>query len=187
MHATCAIAHRFVLGGLCVALLSWAGCGSEPKDAAPVAADAPATATEVVAPVGDDRGRTPWVVNIEELTVNNADFRSARWTGQFLQMTVMSLAPSEEVGLEQHDDIDQFLRIEQGQARVVMGRSQDAMTFDEQVEDDWAIFVPAGYWHNVINTGDTALKLYSIYAPPEHRPGTVHATAADSAADHHHD
>lgn len=175
------------IGGSVVAVLLAAGCASEPRTESPADASAPAPATEVVAPVGDDRGRTPWVVNIDELTVNNADFRSVRWTGQFLQMTVMSLAPGEEIGLEQHDDIDQFLRIEQGRARVVMGRSQEAMTFDEQAEDDWAIFVPAGYWHNVINTGDVALKLYSIYAPPEHRPGTVHATAADSAADHHHD
>ncbi len=177
--------RRAMLVGLCVAGLSWAGCAGEPRQEVPAGEAAAAPEAEVVAPVGDDRGRTPWVVDIEELTLGNPHFRSARWTGQFLQMTVMSLAPGEEVGLERHDEIDQFLRIEQGTARVVMGQARDALTFDQEVGDDWAILVPAGYWHNVINTGDVPLKLYSIYTPPEHRPGTVHATAADSAADHH--
>jgi mannose-6-phosphate isomerase-like protein (cupin superfamily) len=99
---------------------------------------------------------------------------------------LMSLKPGEEIGLELHDDIDQFIRIEQGQGRVVMGKSRAALTFDKEVEGDWAILIPAGYWHNVINTGDVDLKLYSIYAPPEHPAGTVHATFADSEADHHH-
>jgi mannose-6-phosphate isomerase-like protein (cupin superfamily) len=141
-----------------------------------------------VAPVGEDRGREPWVIHIEEITVANREFRIARWTGAYLQMTLMSLEPGQEIGLELHDDIDQFIRIEQGRGRVVMGRSRDALTFEREVEDDWAILIPAGYWHNVINTGDTALKLYSIYAPPEHPAGTVHSTAeeAEAAHDHHH-
>jgi mannose-6-phosphate isomerase-like protein (cupin superfamily) len=154
------------------ALLGLAGCSS--------------TGSNKVAPVGQDMGRTPWVVNIEEITLANTQFRIARWTGQYLQMTLMSLKPGEEIGLELHKDIDQFIRIEQGNGRLVMGRSKDAMTFERAVEDDWVIFIPAGYWHNLINTGELDLKLYSIYAPPEHRPGVVHATFADSEADHHH-
>jgi mannose-6-phosphate isomerase-like protein (cupin superfamily) len=155
------------------ALLGLAGCSS--------------TGSNAVAPIGQDMGRTPWVVNIEEITLANTQFRVARWTGEHLQMTLMSLKPGEEIGLEQHNDIDQFIRIEQGNGRVLMGRSKDGMTFERTVEDDWVIFIPAGYWHNVINTGELDLKLYSIYAPPEHRPGVVHGTSADSEADHHHD
>jgi mannose-6-phosphate isomerase-like protein (cupin superfamily) len=167
--------RSILLCGVCVALLSWTGC-SNGSNGEPI----------VTAPTGDDMGRTPWVVDIEEITVENTDFRIARWTGEYLQMTLMSLKPGEEIGLELHGDIDQFIRIEQGQGRVVMGKSRAALTFDEEVKGDWAILIPAGYWHNVINTGDVDLKLYSIYAPPEHPAGTVHATFADSEADHHH-
>ena len=167
--------RSILLCGVCVAVLSWTGC-SNGSSGEPI----------VTAPTGDDMGRTPWVVDIEEITVENTDFRIARWTGEYLQMTLMSLKPGEEIGLELHDDIDQFIRIEQGQGRVVMGKSRAALTFDKEVEGDWAILIPAGYWHNVINTGDVDLKLYSLYAPPEHPAGTVHATFADSEADHHH-
>lgn len=136
-----------------------------------------------------DMGGEPFVVDIEELTKTNDDFRVAKWTGTNLQMTVMSIKPGGEVGLEVHGDIDQFLRIEDGEAKVLMGDSKDSLDFEESVEDDYAVFVPAGKWHNIINTGDSDLKIYSIYAPGEHPKGTVHKTYEDAMAaeaEHHH-
>jgi mannose-6-phosphate isomerase-like protein (cupin superfamily) len=95
-------------------------------------------------------------------------------------MTVMSIPPGHDIGLEVHEDHDQFLRVEAGRARVQMGPRKDALTYDREVEDDWAIIVPAGSWHNVTNIGGEALKVYSLYAPPEHPHGTVHATKQEA-------
>ncbi len=136
--------------------------------------------------VKKDNGKQPWVVDIENLTVKNENFRSSHWTGRNLQMTVMSLKPGEEIGLEKHDKNDQFIRVEKGNARVVMGVSKDKMTFDKKVSDDWAIFIPAGFWHNIINEGDKPLKVYVIYAHPEHPAGTLHRTFKESEAAHGH-
>ncbi|MBP9812976.1 cupin domain-containing protein [Candidatus Saccharibacteria bacterium] len=136
-----------------------------------------------------DEGGKPYVVDIEDLTVSNTDFRVAKWTGTNLQMTVMSIKPGGEVGLEVHNDIDQFLRVEDGEAKVLMGDTEDNLDFEATVADDFAIFVPAGKWHNIINTGDDDLKIYSIYAPGEHPKGTVHKTydeAMAAEAEHHH-
>lgn len=136
-----------------------------------------------------DYGPKPYVVNIEELTTSNDLFRVAKWTGTRMQMTVMAIPVGGEVGLEAHDNIDQFLRIEAGKARVVMGESQDNLDQEWEAEDDFAIFVPAGTWHNILNIGDEPLKLYSIYAEPEHEHGTVHETyeeAMEAEAEHHH-
>ncbi len=129
-----------------------------------------------------------WSGNIEEATTGNATFRTVLFTGKRMQLTVMSIGPGEEIGLEIHDDTDQFLRVEAGSARVVMGTSKDKLDEVHELADDWAVIVPAGTWHNVINTGKTALKLYSIYTPPEHPPGTVHKTKAeaDAAEAEHH-
>lgn len=135
---------------------------------------------------GKDYGKEPWVVDIEDATVKNKNFRTAMWTGRNLQMTVMSIKPGGEIGLEKHDSNDQFIRVEKGHARVVMGESSDKMTFDKKVSDDWAIFIPAGFWHNIINAGKTPLKVYVIYAPPEHAAGTIHKTFEESEADHDH-
>jgi mannose-6-phosphate isomerase-like protein (cupin superfamily) len=136
--------------------------------------------------IAKDYGKQPWVVNIDELTVKNENFRTTKWTGQNLQMTVMSVKPGGEIGLEKHDTGDQFIRIEEGTARVVMGISKDKMTFDKKVSSDWAIFIPSGYWHNIINTGNKPLKVYVIYAPPEHPSGTLHKTFEESEAAHNH-
>ncbi|MEM3421865.1 MAG: cupin domain-containing protein [Candidatus Hadarchaeum sp.] len=133
-----------------------------------------------------DYGKQPWVVNLEDLTVKNEHFRVAKWTGRNLQMTVMSLKAGEEIGLEKHDKGDQFIRVEQGIARVVMGRSKNKMTFDKKVSDGWAIFIPRGFWHNVVNEGDGPLKVYVIYAPPEHPTGTLHKAFKESQAAHGH-
>jgi len=97
----------------------------------------------------------------------------------------MSIPVGESIGLEVHPNVDQFLRIEDGQGLVQMGVSRDHLTFRQPVFDDSAIFIPAGTWHNVTNTGHQPLKLYSIYAPPNHPHGTVHQTkAAAEAAEH---
>lgn len=130
-----------------------------------------------------DYGPEPFVVNINEATKQNNTYRStALWTGNHLQVTLMSLNVGEDIGLEIHPNVDQFLRIEQGQGIVQMGKSKDNLNFERKVYDDSAIMIPAGTWHNVINIGNIPLKLYSIYAPPQHPRGTVHVTKADAMA-----
>ncbi|WP_398293203.1 cupin domain-containing protein [Sporosarcina aquimarina] len=126
-----------------------------------------------------DYGRKPFVVNIEEAAKQNDYFRTTLWTGSNLQVTLMNLNPGESVGLEIHPDVDQFLRLEQGTGLVQMGSSKDYLSYQRVVSDDYAIVVPAGIWHNLTNTGEIPLKLYSIYAPPEHPFGTIHRTKAD--------
>lgn len=126
-----------------------------------------------------DHGPHPYVIDIEEATVSNETYRTTLWTGKNLQLTVMAIAPGDDIGLEVHEDHDQFLRIEDGRGRVQMGPAKDDLSFEQIAEDDDAIFIPAGSWHNVTNVGDSPLKLYSIYAPPEHEHGTVHPTKAD--------
>lgn len=134
--------------------------------------------------------KEPYVVDLEKLTTENTNFRTAEWTGAFLQMTTMSIEVGGEVGFEIHKDTDQFLRIEAGTAKVVMGTDKDNLDFEKEAKDDDAIFIPSGYWHNILNTGSEPLKLYSIYAPPHHPLGTVHETydiAMKAEEDEHHD
>jgi mannose-6-phosphate isomerase-like protein (cupin superfamily) len=134
-----------------------------------------------------DYGPRPLVINIEKATKQNNTFRTALWTGTHLQVTLMSINVGEEIGAEVHPELDQFLRIEQGQGLAKMGSQRDNLNMQANVTDDDAILVPAGTWHNLINTGNMPLKLYSIYAPPQHPRGTVHRTRADAmAAEHHH-
>jgi mannose-6-phosphate isomerase-like protein (cupin superfamily) len=123
-----------------------------------------------------------WVGDIEKATLENDTFRTALFTGEHTQLTVMRLAPGEDIGREAHDGIDQFLRIEQGTGRVELGTTEEQIDEAHDVEDDWAIIIPAGVWHNVVNTGDGELKLYSLYSPPEHPDGTVHRTKAEAEA-----
>ena len=122
---------------------------------------------------------TGWVGNVEEATIENTNFRTVLFTGANIQLTVMRLGPGEEIGVEMHDHLDQFLRIERGSGRVTFGPSADRIEETHDVEDDWAVIVPGGVWHNVINTGTDDLKLYALYAPPEHTADTVHRTKAD--------
>lgn len=133
-----------------------------------------------------DEGPNPYVVDIEAATLENDRYRTTLWTGSNLQMTVMSIDPGHDIGLEVHEHGDQFLRVEQGRARVQMGPAEDDLSFDREVGDDWVILVPAGTWHNVTNIGDEPLKVYALYAPPEHAHGTVHATKEEADADEHH-
>ena len=126
-----------------------------------------------------------WIGNVEQATLDNDTFRTVLFTGEHTQLTVMRLGPGEDIGREAHPHLDQFLRIEQGTGRAELGRSEDAVDETHEVEDDWAIIVPAGVWHNVVNTGDGELKLYSLYSPPEHPDGTVHRTKEDAEAAEH--
>ncbi len=129
-----------------------------------------------------DYGRQPFTVNINEVSKQNNTFRTALWTGTHLQVTLMSIDVGGDIGLEIHPNVDQFLRIEQGHGVVRMGKRRNQLNFVRNVRDDTAIIVPAGTWHNVINTGNIPLKLYSIYAPPNHPFGTVHTTKAEAMA-----
>ena len=131
-----------------------------------------------------DHGPNPYVVNIEEATLENSNYRTTLWTGPHMQLTVMSIKPGDDIGLEVHEDHDQFLRIEAGKGRVQMGPAKDQLDFEREVGDDWVVLVPAGSWHNITNIGDEDLKVYSLYAPPEHAHGTVHPTKADDHPDH---
>jgi mannose-6-phosphate isomerase-like protein (cupin superfamily) len=119
-----------------------------------------------------------FVENIEKLTTGNTDYRRVLYTGRQLQLVLMTLQPGEEIGEEVHEDHDQFLRIEEGRGEVRI----DGKT--TPIEDDWAIVVPAGARHNVVNTGSGPLKLYTLYGPPEHRDGLVEATKADEVEEH---
>ena len=119
-----------------------------------------------------------YVINIEKATLENNNFRRVLNTAENSQLVVMSLLPGEDIGSEVHD-LDQFIRIESGQGKVVLDGKE------HKIEDDWAVVIPAGVEHNVINTSDSdKMKLYSIYSPPEHADGTVHPTKADDTHDH---
>lgn len=116
--------------------------------------------------------------NIEQQTIENDDFRSVLYTGHNLQLVLMTLPPGCDIGEEVHEDRDQFFRIEQGSGVVKIDG------IDNRVEDDFAVIVPAGARHNVINTGGGPLRLYTIYGPPEHVDGLVEATKAEAEATH---
>lgn len=118
---------------------------------------------------------TGFVENIEKLTAVNDNFRQVLFTGIHQQLVIMSLLPNEDIGLEVHGTIDQFFRIEKGQAKVIIAGEE------HNVQDGDAFIVPAGTEHNVINTSATEpLKLYTIYSPPNHKDGTIHKTKAAS-------
>ncbi len=130
-----------------------------------------------------DIGPEPQSFDLEKATVENACYRAVAWSGKYLQLTLMSIPVGEDIGLEAHPETDQFLRLDAGRGRVQMGRTKDRLDFDREVEDGWAIFVPAGTWHNVTNVGGETLQLYAVYAPVHHAPGKIHATAADAERD----
>jgi mannose-6-phosphate isomerase-like protein (cupin superfamily) len=127
----------------------------------------------------------PWVGDIEQETLDNDTFRTVVFTGEYTQLTVMSIEPGDDIGGEVHDGHDQFIRIESGAARVELGGREGAPAQVQEVGDDWAVIVPAGTWHNVVNIGTEPLKVYSLYSPPEHPDGTVHRTKADAEAAEH--
>lgn len=131
----------------------------------------------------EDYGPAPTIVNIENATLMNDTFRTALWTGKHLQLTLMSIPVGEDIGLEVHPNVDQFLRIEQGKGLTQLGNRKDNLYYEKQVGPNDAVIVPAGTWHNIKNIGKEPLKLYTIYAPPDHPRGTVHRTKADAIAE----
>lgn len=130
-----------------------------------------------------DIGPNPNAFDIESATRDNSNYRTVAWTGKYLQVTLMSIPVGQSIGLEAHPDTDQFLRVDEGQGRCVMGPDRDRLDFQREVSDGWAIQVPAGTWHDVINTGDRPLKVYAIYAPVHHAPGLVQQSSSDAARD----
>jgi mannose-6-phosphate isomerase-like protein (cupin superfamily) len=119
--------------------------------------------------------------NIEELTLNNNDFRRVLYTGEHIQLVLMSLKPGEEIGTEVHDDKDQFFRFESGTGEVLINDKSNP------VEDGIAVIVPAGAKHNVRNTGDDLLTMYTLYGPPDHKDKTVHKTKDQAEKDEEND
>lgn len=127
-----------------------------------------------------DYGGEPLIINIDKAAKANQNFRTALWTGGHLQVTLMSIPSGGDIGLEIHPHLDQFLRIESGCGLVMMGETKNALNYRQKVNGDYAVIVPAGKWHNIVNTGRTPLKIYSVYAPTQHPFGTVHRTKADA-------
>lgn len=127
-----------------------------------------------------DYGPEPFVTDIDINTRRNTNYRTALWTGQHLQLTLMSIPVGGEIGLEVHPDTDQFLRIESGHATVMMGPNKNLLNFRQQVYSGYGVFVTAGTWHNIINLGRCPLKIYTLYAPPHHPHGTVQMTKASA-------
>jgi mannose-6-phosphate isomerase-like protein (cupin superfamily) len=118
-----------------------------------------------------------YIVNIEKETLENTNYRKVLYTSKNSQLVVMNIQPGDEIGSEVHE-LDQFIRIESGQAKAILDGVEHVM------EDDYAVMIPAGTDHNIINTGETELKLYSVYSPPEHKDGTIHYTKQDEVEEH---
>lgn len=122
--------------------------------------------------------------NIDERTEENSYFREVLFTGPHSQLVVMSLKPGEDIGRETHPNTDQFIRIEEGTGRAIIGEDE------YELADGSAVVIPAGAEHNVINTSQNEdLKLYTVYTPPEHPDGTIHRTKSEAEAyerEHHH-
>ncbi len=115
-----------------------------------------------------------YIDNIEEKTLDNTYFRHVLFTGKNMQLVVMALKPGEDIGEEVHEHVDQFFRIEQGEAKVIIDDQEDVL------KEDMVAIVPAGSKHNVINTSNVDLKLYTIYAPPNHPDGTINKDKAEA-------
>ena len=127
-----------------------------------------------------DYGCEPFVFNIDHAACMNENFRTVLWTGRDMQLTLMSIPVHVDIGVEMHEDIDQFIRVESGRAKVYMGSCRDDLQEVGHVDGNYAILIPAGTWHNIVNVGVRPLKLYSLYAPPRHSTGTVHRTKAEA-------
>ena len=132
-----------------------------------------------------DYGSEPFIFNINHATNMNQNFRTTLWTGEDMQLTLMSIPVRGDIGVEIHPDVDQFIRIESGYGKVYMGDRQNAMREVGNVNENYAILIPAGTWHNIVNIGSRPLKAYSLYAPPQHPFGTVHKTKADAEHEEH--
>ena len=131
----------------------------------------------------EDIGPRAQSFNLEQATRENDNYRAVAWSGRYLQLTLMSIPVGGDIGLEVHPETDQFLRLDAGRGRAQTGPSKDQVTFDKEVSDGWCVLIPAGTWHNVTNIGDEPMQVYSIYAPAHHKPGKIHKTASEAAAD----
>ena len=120
------------------------------------------------------------ILNIKNVAGSNGYYRKEIWTGEHLQLTVMSIPIGGEVGLELHNENDQFIGVEYGIASVYMGETKQGVRFVGNVNPEYVVIVPAGTWHNIINEGNYPLKIYSVYAPPHHPKGTIHKTKFES-------
>ena len=132
-----------------------------------------------------DYGCEPFIFNIDHATKMNRNFRTTLWTGKHLQLTLMSIPVRGDIGEEMHPNVDQFIRIECGRAKVYMGSCRSDLHEVGCVDANYALLIPAGTWHNIINIGNSPLKLYSLYAPPQHSPGTVHRTKEEAEHEDH--
>jgi len=122
-----------------------------------------------------------FVSDIEKDTLENSNFRKVLYTGKYSQLVLMALKPNEDIGLEVHDTVDQFFRIEKGTGKVII------MGVEHEIGDGTAIIIPAGTEHNIINTSATdELKLYTVYSPANHKDGTIHVTKAEAEANEEH-
>lgn len=130
-----------------------------------------------------DYGPQPCVCNIYKAVMQNCNYRTALWTGSHLQFTLMSIEVGGNIGLEMHSDLDQVIRIEEGYGLVKMGSDKENLNYQKEVDGNYAIIIPAGTWHNLINTGSRPLKLYCIYTPPAYPYGTVHETKETPESD----
>nr|MDD6335763.1 cupin domain-containing protein [bacterium] len=129
-----------------------------------------------------DYGPQPLVIHMAHAARLNTNYRTAVWTGSHLQVTLMSIPVGGDIGLEVHPHLDQFIRIESGCALVKMGSSRENLPCCKRANGNDAVIIPAGTWHNMINIGNVPLKLYSVYAPPQHPFGTKHQTKAIAEA-----
>jgi len=134
----------------------------------------------------NDFGPMPYATNMNQVATHNNNYRTTIWTGKYLQCTVMSINPNDDIGLEVHPDTDQYIRIEQGSGIVQMGNAKNNLYYQQHVFRDWGVFVPAGTWHNIVNVGHTPMRISTLYAPPHHAWGTVHATKAIAEAEEGH-
>ncbi len=127
-----------------------------------------------------DNGANPYVVNIRQRAEENQNFRTAIWTGCHLQMTLMCIPSGGEIGLEIHEDTDQIIMVEQGEAVVKVGKCKNQLNLSDKICEGDVVFIPAGAWHNIVNTGNEPLKVISVYAPSNHPKGTIQRTKADA-------
>ena len=132
-----------------------------------------------------DYGGQPFIVNINHFAKMNNNFRTALWTGDWLQVTLMNIPVGEDIGIELHPDTDQIIKIEDGCARIMTGKSKNALNYQKNASAGYAVIIPAGTWHNIVNTGQKPLKLFSVYAPPHHPFATVQKTKCDAEKEHH--
>ena len=131
----------------------------------------------------EDIGPRPQTFDLERATRENENYRTVAWSGRYLQVTLMSIPPGGDIGLEVHPETDQFIRLDAGRGRVEMGTAKNRLTMKQEVSDGWCVLVPAGTWHNITNIGKEPMQIYAVYAPAHHKPGKIHKTAAEAEAD----